>query len=218
MRLAPEGKDVWGTLAGACLIVAILAAALQSRALLWVAVLIFILFILTALFFRDPERCIPDIPGAVVSPADGRILEIKDVAEGLNPDEARRKVSIFMSLLDVHVNRIPIGGVIQRLEYNRGRFLTAFHSKASLLNEQQRIAIEASCGSVECVQVAGWLARRIVCHLKEGQQVQTGERFGMIRFGSRLDLYLPPGSMLDVSKGQKVRAGETVIGVLYEKK
>ena len=216
MRLAPEGKSIWGTLAAACLVLVILSATFYSSTLLWIAVLVFILFILVALFFRDPERIVSAVPGAVVSPADGRIIEISDVAAG-NSEEHQRRISIFMSLLDVHVNRIPIGGIVEKLDYNRGKYITAFHPKASSLNEQQRIGIKTSYGLVGCVQVAGWLARRIICHLKEGQQVRTGERFGMIRFGSRLDLYLPVDCLLEIAKGQRVRAGETVIGVLHEK-
>lgn len=217
MRLAPEGKSIWGAAALFGLACLILAAALKQNASFWIGGLGCLPFVLTALFFRDPDRQPPDISGAVVSPADGRIIEIAVVASEGNTGNDRRKISIFMSLLDVHVNRVPIGGVIQALRYNRGRFLTAFQEKASLLNEQQFISIKSPRGQVDCVQVAGWLARRIVCHLKEGQEVITGERFGMIRFGSRLDMYFPADCMLEVVHGQKVRAGETVIGVLHEK-
>jgi phosphatidylserine decarboxylase len=123
-----------------------------------------------------------------------------------------------MSPFNVHVNRIPVEGAVQALRYSPGKFSAAFRSKASLDNERQYIAIAGPYGLVGCAQIAGWLARRIVCHLKVGQEVRPGERFGMIRFGSRLDLYLPDNCEIKVRIGEKTRAGETIVGVLHEAK
>jgi phosphatidylserine decarboxylase len=218
MRLAPDGKAVWGPVAIWFAGSIAVAAALHSTVSIWVVALGAVPFIFTCWFFRDPARHVPDIANAVVAPADGKIIEIRDVSREDAEETDQRKISIFMSIFNVHVNRIPMGGVISALRYNAGKFLAAFQDKASLLNEQQHIEIKTSSGVVACVQIAGWLARRIVCHLEEGQQVQTGERFGLIRFGSRVDLYVPSTCQLSVSLNQKVRAGETIIGILHEEK
>ncbi|RJP74766.1 MAG: phosphatidylserine decarboxylase family protein, partial [Candidatus Zixiibacteriota bacterium] len=169
-------------------------------------------------FFRDPERRPPDLPGAVVAPADGKIIDLSLVEAGPVHDSAARKVSIFMSPFNVHVNRIPVEGVVKALRYSPGKFAAAFQSKASLDNERQYVDFAGPYGRVGCVQIAGWLARRIVCHLRVGQAVHPGERYGMIRFGSRLDLYLPPECDIRVKLNDRVRAGETIVGVLHETK
>lgn len=218
MRLAPEAKAYWGLAVLLWALCLAAAAIFHNYVTLWVAGLSFIPALLTVWFFRDPLRQIPPIPKVVVSPADGKVIEISTVTDPEPWKGDHRKISIFMSPLNVHVNRIPVGGVIELLRYNRGRFSAAFHPEASSQNERQFVSIRTSLGVVGVVQVAGWLARRIVCHLQEGQQVETGQRFGMIRFGSRLDVYLPADCMVGVTKKQKVRAGETVIGVLHEKK
>jgi phosphatidylserine decarboxylase len=216
MHLAPEGKAIWGSAAVLGAASLIFAIGISNSASLWIGVCGCLPGVLAGLVFRDPQRSPPDTPGAVVAPADGKIIEITTIPAQVEETGDRCKISIFMSLLNVHVNRVPIGGVIRSLHYCRGRFLTAFYLKASLQNEQQWIGIESPCGLVDCVQVAGWLTRRIVCHLKEGQEVATGQRFGMIIFGSRLDLYLPENFTLNVIVGQKVRAGETTLGLLHE--
>jgi phosphatidylserine decarboxylase len=217
MRLAPDGKMIWGPAAVLCISSLIIAAALHNTASIWIALPGSVPFIFTSWFFRDPERSIPAVLGVVVAPADGKIIEIRDVM-GDNGGEDLRKISIFMSIFNVHVNRIPIGGVIDEVQYNPGKFLAAFHEKASDLNEQQFMSINTSYGVIRCVQIAGLIARRIVCRLEKGQQVQSGARFGLIRFGSRVDLYLPSNCQLSISLNQKVRAGETIIGTLYEEK
>lgn len=216
MRLAPEGKAIWGSAAALGAASLVFAIVISNSASLWIGVCGCLPSIWAGLVFRDPRRSPPDIHGAVVAPADGQIIEITSIpAQVEEAGGDRRKISIFMSLLSVHVNRVPIGGVIRSLQYHRGRFLTAFHPKASLQNEQQWIGLESPYGLIDCVQVAGWLTRRIVCHLKEGQGVATGQRFGIIIFGSRLDLYLPKNFTLNVIVGQKVRAGETILGLLH---
>ncbi|TKJ40252.1 phosphatidylserine decarboxylase family protein [candidate division LCP-89 bacterium B3_LCP] len=217
MRLAPEGIPILIAAAGFAVICAVLALLWGGKTAVWIVPLSFILLLFAAWFFRDPIRVAPDLPGALVAPADGKIIEISQHESGDYFNEDHLKISIFMSPFNVHVNYIPIGGAISDLRYNRGKFLTAFHDKASDLNEQQYIEIDTGGRKIGCVQIAGWFARRIVCHLSKGQKVSTGERFGMIRFGSRLDLYIPGGFDLKIGHGQRVTAGETVIGVLHEK-
>jgi phosphatidylserine decarboxylase len=166
-------------------------------------------------FFRNPARVTPCRAGLIVSPADGIV---KWVGPATPPPELelgpapRERVSIFMNVFDVHVNRIPLEGVIVRLVYRPGRFINASLDKASEHNERQGVVIAANDGAeVGLVQIAGLVARRILCRLNVGDRVRTGERFGMIRFGSRVDVYLPPGVTALVSVGQRMIAGETVI-------
>jgi phosphatidylserine decarboxylase len=166
-------------------------------------------------FFRNPDRVTPCRAGLIVSPADGIV---KWVGPAMPPPELelgpapRDRVSIFMNVFDVHVNRIPLEGVIVRSVYRPGRFINASLDKASEHNERQGIVIAANNGrELGLVQIAGLIARRILCRLNVGDSVQTGQRFGMIRFGSRVDIYLPPGVNALVSVGQRMIAGETVI-------
>jgi phosphatidylserine decarboxylase len=166
-------------------------------------------------FFRNPDRTPPPGAGIVVSPADGRIVYAGESPPGRYSSAAGKKVSVFMSALDVHVNRAPVTGRVASVRYHKGAFHVASVDKASLMNEQNGVAIVTPGGrTVTYVQIAGMLARRIVCDLKEGDAVRQGQRVGMIRFGSRLDLYLPAEARLSVAPGDRVRAGESVIGVL----
>lgn len=175
-----------------------------------------VLFTLFSLwFFRNPDRTPPPGTGLVVSPADGKVVYCGDAPPGRYTAAAGKKVSIFMSPLDVHVNRAPLSGRIASVRYHKGRFHAANVDKASLLNEQNGVTIVTPEGrEVTYVQIAGWIARRIVCDVKEGDAVVQGRRVGMIRFGSRLDVYLPPDARVQVALGDRVRAGETVVGVL----
>ena len=162
-------------------------------------------------FFRDPERIVPDLPDAVVSPADGRVL-IAGAAEAASaPPGDWKQISIFLSPLDVHINRIPIGGRVGRVEYTPGRFLAAYRPESARVNERNDIWIERGGGTVVCRQVVGVLARRLVCRVAPGAAVRTGERYGLMKFGSRIDLYLPPHVALRVGAGDRVRSGETVV-------
>ncbi len=168
-----------------------------------------------AYFFRDPDRVTPIREDLIVSPADGVIQAIEQSAP---PDELamgdvpRSRVSIFMNVFDVHVNRMPCDGVVTALKYTPGRFVNASLDKASALNERNSVRVTAPGGwDVACVQIAGLIARRIRCALDVGQRVRAGERFGMIRFGSRVDVYLPEGVAPLVSVGQRTVAGETVV-------
>ena len=172
--------------------------------------LFLILAFLVLNFFRDPERRIPQAPEAVVSPADGRIVQIVDEdAEG----RPVRRVSVFMSPLDVHVNRAPIAGTIKEVRYEKGWFGIASRPEASVKNEQNIFTLEGPQGTVVVKQIAGVLARRIVFWKAPGDVVKRGERVGLIKFGSRVDLALPPRTKVLVKVGDHVRAGSTIIAV-----
>ena len=169
-------------------------------------------------FFRDPERVAPLRPGAIVAPADGRVVSVGMAVPpadlGLGP-APRLRVAIFLSVLNVHVNRVPIAGTITRIAYHAGQFLNASSDKASDLNERNGLALRLADGrDLAVVQIAGLIARRIICEVREGEALATGARFGMIRFGSRTDLYLPDGAAPLVSVGQTMVGGETVIAEL----
>jgi len=159
-------------------------------------------------FFRDPHRSPPTEPGVIVAPADGRVTTVRKA-----DDEHRESlISIFLSPLDVHINRAPIAGDIMDISYKSGKFLMATREDSRLLNEQNTLTIQGNGLTVRCTQIAGILARRIVCWKKKGDRVKSGERFGMIKFGSRTDLLLPPGVDVVVSEGMHVRGGETIVG------
>lgn len=177
-----------------------------------------ILTLLTIYFFRDPERSYAAPEKAILTPADGKVLSIDRLDNGDNHFEGKAiRISIFMSLFDAHINRIPMRGRVVRLSYHPGTFFLAHRDKASLYNERNIVTLETdNRKKIVFVQIAGLIARRVVCWVKKGDYVETGQRFGLIRFGSRLELYLPPHSTLTVRKGEKVRAGQTVIGYLGE--
>jgi phosphatidylserine decarboxylase len=162
-----------------------------------------------AFFFRNPHRAVPLEPGIVVAPADGKVTIVK-LADGQQYPESL--VSIFLSPLDVHVNRSPIGGEILDITYKKGRFVMATRDDARLLNEQNTLTIQGDGLTVRCTQIAGILARRIVCWKQRGDRVKCGERFGMIKFGSRTDLLLPPNIEVVVNEGMKVKGGVTIVG------
>jgi len=173
-----------------------------------------ILLVLIVFFFRDPERKSPHLPNALISPADGRIIEVKEVFEEKFLHDVSQKVSIFMSLLDVHVVRSPVHGKVGHLSYKKGKFRPAFHKLASQENESKFIGIYNSHTKLLMTEVAGVLARRIVCYLKKDDTLRQGQRVGLIKFGSRVDIFVPTSVEITVRKGQKVRAGETIIGRL----
>jgi len=168
-----------------------------------------------AYFFRDPERFPPEGKGLVIAPADGRISAIEEVVSPKELDldsEKRTRISIFLSVFDVHINRSPVAGKITKIVYVPGKFLNAELDKASEENERQCLTLETGNGTrVGCVQIAGLIARRIVTFVQQGATVEAGERFGLIRFGSRTDIYLPPGTRPVVSVGQTAIGGETVL-------
>jgi phosphatidylserine decarboxylase len=179
------------------------------------AMLGLVVTLFVAYFFRDPDRVVPDRPGAVVSPADGKVLDVATVSEKTYYDGDCKKVSIFMSVFNVHVNRIPCNGKVTRVRYTPGKFFAADRSKASTDNERNAVFIEAEGGRrITTVQVAGLIARRIICDIHEEAAVRRGQRYGMICFGSRLDLYLPPDCDINVQPGDRVAAGTSIVGVL----
>ena len=163
-------------------------------------------------FFRDPERDVPSGENSIVSPADGRVIKAEKAFEGRLLNSEAMKISIFMNVFNVHVNRAPVSGRVAGVSYNPGKFLNASFDKASLENEQNMILVEAANGKrVAFCQIAGLIARRIVCYVKEGDAMTKGSRFGMIRFGSRLDVYLPLECRVNVKIGDKVRAGSSTL-------
>jgi phosphatidylserine decarboxylase len=163
---------------------------------------------LVAYFFRDPQRVPPGDPGVVVSPADGRVMEI--VSEQLDGRPGQR-VSIFLAIWDVHVNRSPMAGRVQRLDYRPGRFYAAMRSRASSENEQNVIRLETDHGQIMFKQIAGWVARRVVCWKKPGDSLALGERIGLIRFGSRMDVWLPENAEIVAKVGEHVAGGVSVL-------
>jgi len=169
-------------------------------------------------FFRDPERIVPVRPGLAVSPADGLVSAVDRVPPPASLDmgaQAVTRISVFLSVFDVHINRVPCDGTITALSYHHGKFVNAALDKASEENERQAARLTLDDGRhVAFVQIAGLIARRIVCNLHDGQRVRAGERFGLIRFGSRTDIYLPAGVASLVAPGQRMIGGETVIADL----
>ncbi len=210
-RPHPAGRPfIYGGLA-----VAVIGGLLLGGWLFWPGVA-FTLFCLY--FFRDPERVPPPRGQVVLAPADGRVVmagpAVPPEELGLGP-APRYRVCIFLSVLDVHVNRMPVDGVVTKIAYRHGAFLNASLDKASVDNERNALAIRMPDGrDVAVVQIAGLIARRILCHVREGDQVQAGDRFGIIRFGSRTDVYLPEGARPLVAVGQLMIGGETVVAEL----
>jgi phosphatidylserine decarboxylase len=196
-------------------LVAVLLGLLLAPWLAWLGLLFALLCLY---FFRDPERVPPGRPGAVIAPADGRVVSLmpavppSELGLGKVP---RWRVSIFLSVLDVHVNRVPADGIVTRIAYRHGSFLNASLDKASEANERNAIALRLPDGrEIAVVQIAGLIARRIVCDLREGDAVHAGQRLGIIRFGSRTDLYLPEAVRPLIAVGQTMIGGETVIAEL----
>ncbi|NTW58159.1 MAG: phosphatidylserine decarboxylase family protein [Nitrospirae bacterium] len=173
------------------------------------ALSLFVLF-----FFRDPDRTVPEGKGVVVSPADGKVIVIKDIYEPDYLKQDVKQISIFLSVFNVHVNRVPIGGTVETVKYNPGKFLVASVDKASLDNEQTGMVISEGKNKVLVKQIAGLIARRIVCYAKTGDTVKAGERYGLIRFGSRVDLFLPKNTDLMVKVGDRIKGARDVIGVI----
>jgi phosphatidylserine decarboxylase len=206
--VAKEGYPFIFALAFATLLAGILALKITAAILLIVTI-----FVLC--FFRDPERLGPDRTDALVSPADGKVILVERVTDSRFFEGETLKISIFMNVFNVHVNRIPCSGKVEKVLYKPGKFYSADSQQAELQNEYCANIITTLTGKkIVFVQIAGLIARRIVCWLEEGDAVVRGKRFGLIRFGSRVDLYLPPETELVIQPGHLVRAGETVLGFL----
>jgi len=178
-----------------------------------IAAVLVLLTILTVNFFRDPERRIPDGAENIIAPADGKVIEIVDEHESEYLQAEATRISIFMNMFDVHVNRIPVGGKVEYFRYKKGSFLKAYKSEAGDVNEQTIIGIDNEGRRILFKQIAGLIARRIVCYIREGSSVQRGERFGMIKFGSRVDVFVPKSVEVKVKINEKVKAGESILGV-----
>ena len=166
-----------------------------------------------ALFFRDPERTPPDDRGVVLAPADGKVMYTGPSVPGQSPPGEWQQVTIFLSVLDVHINRAPVGGRVTRVEYVPGTFRPAYQHDAHR-NEHSEIWIDHQGQTIVARQVVGLLARRVVCRVKAGDDLAAGERIGLMKFGSRMDVFMPPGSTIAVERGVWVKAGVTIIGVL----
>lgn len=206
MRIAKEGYPLIfaaGILAGAALVMG------------WLLLGAFLGLLTLAVtsFFRDPDRVIPGDEGLIVSPADGKVVSIAHVQHPVVMPDADTRISIFLSPLDVHINRMPVSGVIEDIQYQPGKFMAAYKDDATAENERNVVHILERGGKrLAVVQIAGVLARRIVCHAKRGDKLNRGDRFGLIMFGSRTDTYLPAGCRVEVVEGQRVKGGETILG------
>ena len=165
-------------------------------------------------FFRDPERSIPDAPGAVVSPGDGKVTDVSIVTVG---DEKQTRISIFLNVFDVHVNRSPIAGIVREVRYQRGKYLNAMNPASAEHNEQNIVRVEGDGHSVVFKQIAGLLARRIVFYPKVGDRLERGQRVGLIKFGSRVDVQFDPSATLQVKVGDRVQGGASVLAYLQPK-
>lgn len=166
-------------------------------------------------FFRDPERIIPEVEDCVVSPADGKVILVEKIFDDRFVNDHVYKVSIFMSIFDVHVNRLPFPGEVEKIEYKAGSFYAANTDQGGLANEHCALILSTPKNfRYAVVQIAGLVARKIVCWAEKGDTIERGSRFGLIRFGSRVDIYLPQQLQIDVRAGQRVRAGETIIGTM----
>ena len=206
--VAREGYPFIAFIAFATLIAALLEYDFFATLLLFLTGFVFY-------FFRDPERIIPDSEDGVVSPADGKVILVEKIFDDRFVNEHVYKVSIFMSIFDVHVNRLPFTGIVEKIQYASGSFYAANTDQGGLANEHCALILSTPKDfRYAVVQVAGLVARRIVCWAEKGDTLERGSRFGLIRFGSRVDIYLPQQAQIEVRSGQRVRAGETIIGYI----
>ena len=214
MKLAPEGNIIIYPLSFCWVVCIIFSSVYNSDGLYIFLTVLSILLIFCINFFRDPNRIIPKQENYVLSPADGKIIKIIEF-DDTETGEKFKMASIFLSVFNVHINRMPIKGKFINVNYVKGEFLAAFDHEASDKNERMEIDIESKFGIIKVKQIAGLIARRILCYAKEGDKMPVGGRLGFIRFGSRTDIILPASINLDIKLNQKVIGGETIIGV-YE--
>ena len=207
LRLDPAG---WPFIAGA-LVLAIVTGAIGGLAF---AAPLAALGAFFAFFFRDPERAVGAAPSEVLSPADGRVLVAGAAEPGVAPPGTWQQISIFLSPMDVHVNRMPVAGRVVSVKYHPGRFLPAYRADAGDLNEYTEVTLDCDGQTVVVRQIVGILARRIVCRAKEGDVVRAGDRFGVMKFGSRMDIFLPAGTTVHTAVGERVVAGITIVATL----
>ena len=208
MRLDPAGLPFIGG--------ALLLAVVSGAAVAWLLAIPFVaLGLFFAFFFRDPERISPAGADVVLSPADGRVLVAGPAVAEAAPPGSWQQISIFLSPMDVHINRIPASGRVTEVRYTPGKFLPAYKHDAASANERSEIWIDHDGQSIVARQIVGILARRVVCRAQKGAEVRAGDRYGIMKFGSRMDIFLPTTATLRVEVGQAVREGETVIAVLH---
>ena len=207
VRIDPAGLPF----VGGAVILAVVAGAVAGW---WFALPLLLLAVLFLYFFRDPERQSPHRPDAVLSPADGKVLVAGPALPGIAPPGAWQQISIFLSPLDVHVNRIPASGKVTSVSYMPGRFLPAYRHDAATDNERSEIWIERDGQHIVARQIVGMLARRVVCRVQPGAEVRAGDRFGVMKFGSRMDVFVPVDTELRVKVGDRTVGGVTVIAML----
>ena len=208
MRLDPAGFPF----IGGALVAALIAGYFAG----WRVALVFVAFALFfAFFFRDPDRTSPAGDNQVLSPADGRVMVAGAVQPAGAPPGAWQQISIFLSPMDVHVNRIPVSGRVTKVSYIPGRFLPAYRPDAGAINERSEVWIDHGGQPIVARQIVGILARRVVCRVAAGADVRAGQRYGIMKFGSRMDVFVPADATLRVKVGESVRGGETVIAVLH---
>ncbi|MDP3296192.1 MAG: phosphatidylserine decarboxylase family protein [Thermodesulfovibrionia bacterium] len=208
-KFAPEGYPFFFIFALAAVITAVFGKP-------WMVAVPLVLLLFMFFFFRDPERITTENKNAFYSPADGKVILIKETVENELLNEKALEVSIFMSPFDVHVNRAPCNGVVKDVKHYPGKFLAAFKEESSLQNEHITMLLETEHGKIVVRQVAGFIARRAVCRVKDGDLLKQGQRYGIIKFSSRLDIFLPLNTQIKVKLNDKVKAGETVIAVTSE--
>jgi phosphatidylserine decarboxylase len=208
VRIDPAGLPFVGGALALAIILGLAVGWLLALPLLLIAA--FFLF-----FFRDPHRIVADAADAVLAPADGRVLVAGPAAPGAAPAGEWLQISIFLSPMDVHVNRVPVSGTVTAVSYTRGRFLPAYRHDAATANERSEIRIDHHGQTIVARQIVGILARRVVCRLQKGAAVRAGDRYGIMKFGSRMDVFLPTTAEIRVKVGDVVRGGETVIAVLH---
>ena len=211
MKLAPEGNIILYPLAVTWFLSIVASYIYNLYGMSIIIGVLTVLLIFCLNFFRDPERIIPNKDNLILSPADGKIIQITDFNDPKN-GEKLKLISIFLSVFNVHANRMPIDGKFNKLNYVKGEFLAAFDHRASDKNERMEISIETKFGLITVKQLAGLVARRILCYAKQGQKMSAGDRLGFIRFGSRTDIILPANINLNIKLNQKVFGGETVLG------
>jgi phosphatidylserine decarboxylase len=216
MSLSREGR---ATITIVLLVVAVLAVVafwVRHWAVWIVFGAVLALALLIIYFFRDPVRTAPVDPNAIVSPADGQVLGISRGEENEFIHGPVMRIDIFLSVFDVHVNYVPLGGTVRFYRFRPGKFLRAFEPEASSANEHTLIGLETAFGKILFKQSVGIFARRVVCHLREGDRVVTGQKFGIMKFGSRMEVYLPAWATITINRGDRVRGGESVIAKVHE--
>ncbi len=217
-KIAPEGFPLIRGFACAAISLILISLIVKKRLFQVLSGIFSIIWLGILYFFRDPPRTCPATSdGKILSPADGHVISVESIHPVYGRDIIQKKVSIFLSLFDVHVIRSPVKGTIRKIEYRRGKFLPAFVEKSTSSNEQTRVYLDTKYGECSFALVAGLIARRIVFHPAAGENLDCGQRTGIIKFGSRVDLFLPDTVTLNVEVAQKVKAGKTILGFFNEK-